>query len=168
MTCKTLVHRSLLLMMVVSLGSQAAWADNTPDPCSPATACTATCNSSPCQVQMNRNGSTLTLSLNGTDASVLCVPDYSTVSYAAASTNSLFGLLFSASHTPFSKSILVGSSSQPISSQATSPSAPQSCYVYSVAVCDFTGSCAALDPKVIVTGVHVGAKHAKKANKTNP
>ena len=147
----------------MSLCTLGARADSTPDPCSPTTACTATCTSSPCQVSLTRNGSSLSLTYNGTDASILCAADYSTVKWAAQTAlPSLIGAFFSASHYPGSTNIVTGSSTVAASTNVSAPNQAQSCYVYSVMVCDSTGSCAKVDPRVIVTGVHPKAKKKKK------
>jgi len=163
MTCKYVMRHGLLLTLVVSLGSLGLRADTTSDPCPSTTQCTATCTSSPCQVQITRNGSSLSLSYGGTDASVLCAADGSTVKWAfGTATPSLIGAFFSPSHYPGSTNVVTGSSVSPASSTVSAPNSANSCYVYQAVVCDATGSCGALDPKVVVTGVHATAKHAKK------
>jgi len=71
-------------------------------------------------------------------------------------------MFFSATHYPGSASIISGSTAAPASSAVTAPSQAQSCYVYSAVVCDLSGSCATVDPRVIITGVHVEGKQTKK------
>jgi hypothetical protein len=164
MTCKSVMRHGLLLTLVVSRCSLGLWADSTSDPCPSTTQCTATCSSSPCQVQITRSGSSLTLLYNDTDASVLCAGDESTVKWATSTaTTSMIGAFFSASHYPGSTNVVVGSSTVPAASTVTASSAATSCYVYQIIVCDATGSCGVLDPKVVVTGLHaVGPKKKKK------
>ncbi|MGA7463162.1 MAG: hypothetical protein WBW69_23200 [Candidatus Korobacteraceae bacterium] len=163
MTCKSVMRHVVLLTLVVSLCSLGLWADSTSDPCPSTTQCTATCNSSPCQVQVTRSGGSLSLMYNNTDASVLCAADDSTVTWATSTaTPSLIGAFFSASHYPGSTNVVTGSNAVAASSTVTAPSQDKSCYVYQIVVCDATGSCGVLDPKVVVTGLHVGGKHKKK------
>ena len=157
------MRHGLLLTLVVSLCSLGLRADSTTDPCPSTTQCTATCTTSPCQVQITRNGSSLSLSYSGSDASVLCAADGSTVKWAyATATPSLIGAFFSPSHYPGNTNVVVGSSTVPAGSSVSAPNAANSCYVYQVVVCDATGSCGTLDPKVVVTGVHVSPRAKKK------
>ncbi len=163
MTCKSVMRHVVLLTLVVSLCSLGLWADSTSDPCPSTTQCTATCTSSPCQVQVTQSGNTLSLSYNGTNASVLCAADDSTVTWATSTaTPSMIGAFFSASHYPGSTNVITGSNAVAASSTITAPNQAESCYVYQVVVCNAAGSCGVLDPKVVVTGVHVEGKHKKK------
>jgi hypothetical protein len=164
MSYKHVVHRCLLLSLVVLLCSSGLWADSSTDPCNSApSACSATCSSSPCQVSVARNGNSLTLSYNGTDASTLCASNYSTVKWATStSTASVVGLFFNPTHYPGSTSIVVGSSVIPASTAVAASNASQSCFVYSIVVCDSTGTCATVDPRVVITGVGVKGKTQKK------
>ena len=163
MTCKSVMRHVVLLTLVVSLCSLGLWADSTSDPCPSTTQCTATCTSSPCQVQVTRSGSSLSLSYNGTNASVLCAADDSTVTWATSTATP--------SH---DRSVL---QRDPLSRQheccyrqqrssrlfhRNRTNQAKSCYVYQVVVCNSAGSCGVLDPKVVVTGVHVEGKHKKK------
>jgi len=150
--------------LVVSLCSLGAWADNTPDPCNlTAPSCTATCTNSPCQVSLVRNGNGVSMMYGNADASILCAPDHGTVTWATnIATPQLIGAFFNASHYPGSTSIVAGSSSSPATSTVTAPNAAMSCYVYSIVVCDATGSCSTVDPKVIVTGTHAEGTATKK------
>ena len=139
MHCKQFAHRGLLLMLVVLLCSLRAKADSTSDPCSPTTACSATCKGSSCAVVLNRSGGTLSPTYNGSDASALCAPNSSTVTWATATATpaSVVGVLFSSTHYPGSSSIVVGTSnsSNGASSSVTASGPAQVCYVYSVEVC---------------------------------
>lgn len=163
MTCKYVMRHVVLLTLVVSLCSLGLWADSTSDPCPSTTQCTATCNSSTCQVQIVRSGNNLSLSFGGTDASVLCAPNDSTVTWATSNaTPSLIGAFFNPSHYPGSSSVLTGSNLAAASSSVSAPSKSQSCYVYQVVVCDSTGSCGVLDPKVVITGLNTEGKKKKK------
>lgn len=154
MSYKHVVHRCLLLSLVVVMCSSGLWADNSTDPCNSApSACSATCSSSPCQVSVTRNGSSLSLTYNGTDASTLCASNYSTVKWATStSTASVVGLFFNPTHYPGSSNIVVGSSAIPASTAVAASNPSQSCYVYSIVVCDASGSCATIDPRVVITG----------------
>lgn len=103
------------------------------------------------------------MTYNGTDASILCAPDHGTVTWATQTAlPSLVGAFFSGTHYPGSTNIVTGSSVVAASSTVTAPNQALSCYVYSIVVCDSTGSCSTVDPKVIVTGTHVVGKNAKK------
>ena len=171
MSYKCVLHRCLLLSLVVLLCNFGIWADSSTDPCNSApSACTATCTSSPCQVQLTSSGGTVSLTYNGTDASILCAPDNATVKWATqtATPASMIGLFFNASHYPGSSNIVVGSSAIAASSTVTATSSSQACYVYSIAVCGATGSCSTKDPRVVVTGVNVQGKHAKKRHQPKP
>lgn len=166
MSYKHVVHRCLLLSLVVLLCSLGLWADSSTDPCNSApSACTATCASSPCQVSVTRNGSNLSLTYNGSDASVLCASNNSTVKWATSTSNaSVIGLFFNPSHYPGSTNIVVGSSAIPASTAVAASNAAQSCFVYSITVCDATGSCGTIDPRVVVTGAGMkrNAHHKKQ------
>jgi len=163
MTCKYVMRHVVLLTLVVSLCSLGLWADSTSDPCPSTTQCTATCNSSPCQVQVTQNGNSLSLSYNGTDASVLCAGDESTVSWASATaTPSMIGAFFSASHYPGNTNVVVGSNAVAASTTVTASSESEACYVYQIIVCNSSGTCGVLDPRVVVTGLHAEGKHKKK------
>ncbi len=164
MTCKYVMRHVVLLTLVVSLCSLRVWADSSSDPCnSPPTACTATCTSSPCQVQVTQNGGSLSLSYGGTDASILCAGDNSTVSWATSTaTPSMIGAFFNASHYPGSTSVVTGSSANAASTTVTASSPSTACYVYQIVVCNSAGSCGTLDPRVVVTGVNTEGKHKKK------
>jgi len=164
MTCKYVMRHVVLLTLVVSLCSLGLWADSTSDPCNLTSAsCTVTCTSSPCQVQITRNGNSLSLAYNGTDASVLCAGDNSTVNWAASTaTPQLIGAFFNPNHYPGSTNVVVGSSATPASTTVAAANVSTACFVYQVTVCDSTGSCGVLDPKVVVTGIHVEGKKKKK------
>jgi hypothetical protein len=163
MTCKSVKRHVVLLTLVVSLCSLGLWADSTSDPCPSNTQCTATCTSSPCQVQVTWSGSSLSLMYNNTNASVLCAADDSTVTWATSTaTPSLIGAFFSATHYPGSTNVVTGSNAVAASSTVTAPSQAESCYVYQIIVCNAAGSCGVLDPKVVVTGLHAEGKHKKK------
>lgn len=164
MTCKSVMRHVVLLTLVVSLCSLGLWADSTSDPCTNLpTSCTATCTSSPCQVQVTRNGSSLSLSLGGTDASILCAGDNSTVAWATqTATPQMIGAFFNPNHSPGSTSVVIGSTVSAASTSVSANSPAQACFVYQIIVCDNTGSCGVLDPKVVVTGIHVGGKAKKK------
>jgi hypothetical protein len=100
---------------------------------------------------------------NNTDASALCVGANSTVTWATSTaTPSLIGAFFNPSHYLGSTNVVTGSSVSPASATAGNPNPAQSCYVYQIVVCDSTGSCGVLDPRVVVTGMHVEGKHKKK------
>jgi hypothetical protein len=164
MTCKYVLRHVVLLTLVVSLCSLGLWADSTSDPCSlTAPSCTATCTSSPCQVQITQSGSSLSLSYNGTNASVLCAGDNSTVTWAPSSaTPSLVGAFFSSTHYPGNTSVVTGSNSNAASTSVTAGDPSLACYVYQIVVCNSSGSCGVLDPKVVVTGVTIEGKKKKK------
>jgi hypothetical protein len=164
MTCKSVMRHVVLLTLVVSLGSLGLWADSTSDPCNlTPPSCTAVCSSSPCQVQITQNGNTLSLSYNGSDASVLCAVDNYTVKWATSTaTPSMIGAFFSATHYPGSTNIVTGSNAAPATSTVTAANSQTACFVYQVVVCNAAGSCGVLDPKVVVTGVGIEGKHKKK------
>jgi len=163
MICKSVMRYFVLLTLIVSLCSLGLWADSTSDPCPSTTQCTASCNSSPCQIQVTQSGNSLSLSYNGTNASVLCAGDGSTVEWATATaTPALIGTFFNPNHYPGSASVIAGSNSAAASTSVSAPNQANSCYVYQIVVCNSSGSCGVLDPKVVVTGVGFEGKHKKK------
>lgn len=148
MTWESVICACLRLTVTVSLCSLAATADNTA--CGAATKCTATCNASPCQVDLIRTANSINIALHGhagSDASILCVQDGTKVMWATPDAKSYFAIVFE-DNTPFSANILVGTSADPVSDTAND----QDCYVYSVKVCKSKAGCQTWDPKVIVTG----------------
>ena len=89
--------------------------------------------------------------------------DESTVTWATSTaTPAMIGTFFSATHYPGSTNVVTGSNAVPASTTVTASNQANSCYVYQVIVCNSAGSCGVLDPKVVVTGVHVEGKHKKK------
>jgi hypothetical protein len=74
----------------------------------------------------------------------------------------MIGAFFSATHYPGSTNVVTGSNANAASTTVSASGPSTSCYVYQIAVCNSAGTCGVLDPKVVVTGVHVEGKHKKK------
>jgi hypothetical protein len=144
-------YLGLVLVLVVSLCfSVTAKAGSTADPCADTTAsCQATCPSGPaCVVHLNRTSTdSVDIDVNGTKVDIFCVAKGVDVQWITPEANSFFGLTFSPTHSPFSKSILVGTSAKTLTAKAASHGQP--CYVYSVVVCQ-GAKCGKKDPKVVI------------------
>jgi hypothetical protein len=129
-----------------------AFAD-TPGTCNPAPTCTAsqTCNTSPCIVQLQRNGTSVSMTVNGTATTLFCtagnsvewqVVDANSVSFAA--------VMFAASSSPYPSASVLAASSNPASPAMNANAA--GCYQFSLADCPATpgSSCGYADPKVVI------------------
>jgi len=158
MTCTRFVYRGLLLAVLVSLCCLTAVGDNST--CGAAPTCSASCSGASCAIELNRSQNTLTLSYGGSDATVLCVPYGSSISWTPSNTSSaaIVGVLFNGSSSPGNSSVLSGNNK----AGATTTASNTGCFVYSIELCDFSGSCAVIDPKVVIGGGPLEKKHPKK------
>lgn len=163
------------LLLLTMLFPVAAMAD-TPGTCSNKAAdCTQTCNPPPghdCVVLLQRSGTSVTMTVNGSATTIFCVATGTPVQWivADASTLSFVDIRFSANDYPFPQSSLQGDS---INSVAATISGA-GCYQFALADCPASSSnssCGYVDPKVVIMppGLHhKGKVHHKPPPKTDP
>jgi hypothetical protein len=141
------------LLLSTILISSWAFAD-TPGTCNPAPSCTTaqTCTASPCIVQLQRSGSSVSMTVNGAVTTLFCT-DGNAVQWQVVDTSSssFADIRFAAGSSPYPTASVQADSLTPASPAFNANAS--GCYQFALADCPASsggGNCGYADPKVVI------------------